>query len=247
MFFIFGLLAVPNIILSMESQLAVEGQLLQPVQGIILLSSDYKEFVVNEEAIGNSVLLQKHTECNNKRIPLLYASEVVEFLTTILNDPLHQENLLQNKIKELQEENNNASASLGQYIAALKEFDISVCQVVRNMVQGPVQMQMIKKEDSLNRESGVVNIDQSSESSIVNNSSIENRDLFRVDESSCCRQWKCICESLPLNNNNSLTDCVCFSFSVTKQFKNCCFLCFPLFCCREKDGNCYVHTTDPWL
>lgn len=214
MFLIFGLLLVSNNILSMESTPSIEEPLSQSIQGIILLSSDNKEFVVNEEAIGNSALLKIHKGCNNKKVPLCFNSEVVGFLAIILNDPLHQDDLLQNKIKELQEAGNNF-ASLEQYTIALKEFDISVWQVVHDMPSAPVPMRMVNHP--------------------------EDADLY---ESSCCTEWKCVCSNMRLNTINNETDFVCCSFSVIKLFKNCCFCIVP-FCCREKDGNCYIHLMEP--
>lgn len=101
--------------------------------GIILLSKDNEEFYINEEAIRNSELLQRHKNCNNKKVPLKYDRTFVEFLALILNNPFNQEPLIKNKIKELQDINNHENKTVAELARELKEFDISLASSVSLM------------------------------------------------------------------------------------------------------------------
>lgn len=102
--------------------------------GIILISHDTnEEFYINEEALLNSQLLEKHKKYNNEKIPLRYNRDIVEFLALALNNPLNEEALIQNKIQELQKDNKHANATLVKYASALKEFDISLATPVKSL------------------------------------------------------------------------------------------------------------------
>lgn len=235
--FLFVWLVLQSISLySMEYQLSVEEHSSPASLGIILLSNDNKEFIVNEEAVGNSVLLQKHKECNNKKVPMQYNSEVVSFLATVLNDPLRQDDLLRSKINELQEENNNTTASLAQYAAALKEFDIFIWKVVQKLPKAPVCMQM-----------SIPNRDMSNQGTVEYQGPEDSGDQgvqshFIVNQSSCCRRWQC-CPELRTGDSRCNPQ-VCCSFSIVKKFKNCFFCCIPFFCLENQD-DCYIGFVQP--
>ncbi len=196
------------------------------VDSIILLSKDNKEFDVNEEAINNSEFLLRNKNCGNKKIPLEYSSEVVEFVTQVLNNPLDKELSIRKLIVELQNQENQNNQPLCDYTRALEEFGVSVKNVVDEMetVNKPANMVMI-------RDQATVNTGNTEERRDVR--AAQQEAVFTIEQS-CCRNWQCCPQ---VQDRRSLGD-LC-SFSVLKLFKNRKF-CIPPFVCQEDNGNCYL-------
>lgn len=201
------------------------------VDSIILLSKDNKEFDVNEEAINNSEFLLRNKNCCNKKIPLEYSSEVVEFVTQVLNNPLDRELLIRKLIVELQNQENRSGQSLCDYTRALKEFGVSVKSVVDEMEAVNKPTNMVMKNDH-----ATVNTGNNTEFQIQERREVraaQQEAVFTIEQS-CCRNWQCCPQA---QDRCSLGD-LC-SFSVLKLFKKRKF-CIPPFVCQEDNGNCYI-------
>lgn len=190
---------------------------------MLLISKDNKEFPISDEAVNNSMILQRHKQFNNKKIPLEHKAQVVEFLATVLNAPLIQEKLIHRKIKELQNENIQNAPSLSEYTKALKEFDISLMQIVMEIPNAPQPMRMSLSNQTYAQ---------------VLQSSNSNAELWRDDS------WRCgliQCHHCRENPTHGLFLMLC-SFKIFKCVKQdeCCCCCFPFWCFSRRDGECEV-------